>query len=94
MIVANAGLEPAVVVEKVRNGTGNFGYNARSDEYGDLWRDGRARPHQGHPVRAAERGVRGEPAAHHRGDGRRDPQEEEAGRGGGGHGGGMGGMDF
>jgi chaperonin GroEL len=36
MIVANAGLEPAVVVEKVRNGEGNFGYNARSGEYGDL----------------------------------------------------------
>jgi chaperonin GroEL len=36
MIVANGGLEPAVVVEKVRNGTGNFGFNARSGEYGDL----------------------------------------------------------
>jgi chaperonin GroEL len=36
MIVANGGMEPAVVVDKVRNGTGNFGYNARSGEYGDL----------------------------------------------------------
>ena len=36
MIVANAGLEPAVVVERVRNGEGNFGYNARTGEYGDL----------------------------------------------------------
>ena len=37
MIVSNAGLEPAVVVEKVRNGDGGFGYNARSAEYGDLF---------------------------------------------------------
>ncbi len=36
MIVANGGLEPAVVLEKVRNGDGSFGYNARSGEYGDL----------------------------------------------------------
>ncbi|MCB9674987.1 MAG: chaperonin GroEL [Alphaproteobacteria bacterium] len=36
MIVSNAGLEPAVIVEKVLNGDGNFGYNARSGEYGDL----------------------------------------------------------
>jgi chaperonin GroEL len=36
MIVANGGLEPAVVVDKVRNGAGSFGYNARSGEYGDL----------------------------------------------------------
>ena len=36
MITNNAGLEPAVIVEKVLNGEGNFGYNARSGEYGDL----------------------------------------------------------
>jgi len=36
MIVANGGMEPAVVVEKVKNGTGNYGYNARTGEYGDL----------------------------------------------------------
>ncbi len=36
MIVSNAGMEPAVVVEKVLNGEGGFGYNARSGEYGDL----------------------------------------------------------
>lgn len=35
-IVANAGEEPAVIVEKVRNGQGNFGYNAATGEYGDL----------------------------------------------------------
>lgn len=35
-IVANAGGEGAVVVDKVRAGKGDFGYNARADKYEDL----------------------------------------------------------
>ena len=35
-IVINAGGEGAVVVQKVREGKGDFGYNARTDEYEDL----------------------------------------------------------
>ncbi|MBU3693845.1 MAG: chaperonin GroEL [Rhodocyclaceae bacterium] len=35
-IVANAGDEPSVVINKVLEGTGNFGYNAGSGEYGDM----------------------------------------------------------
>ncbi|KAF0811943.1 60 kDa chaperonin [Andreprevotia sp. IGB-42] len=35
-IVANAGDEPSVVVNRVVEGTGNFGYNAATGEYGDL----------------------------------------------------------
>ncbi|HXG46456.1 MAG TPA: chaperonin GroEL, partial [Methylomirabilota bacterium] len=35
-IVANAGGEPSVVVNKVLEGKGNFGYNAQTGEYGDL----------------------------------------------------------
>ncbi len=35
-IVANAGGEGAVVVQKVRDGEGDFGYNARTDVYEDL----------------------------------------------------------
>lgn len=35
-IVANAGGEPSVVVNKVLEGKGNFGYNAGSGEYGDM----------------------------------------------------------
>lgn len=35
-IVFNAGGEGAVVVNKVREGKGDFGYNAREDKYGDL----------------------------------------------------------
>lgn len=35
-IVANAGDEPSVVVNRVLEGKGNFGYNAASSEYGDM----------------------------------------------------------
>ena len=35
-IVANAGAEPSVVINKVLEGKGSFGYNAATDEYGDL----------------------------------------------------------
>ena len=35
-IVANAGDEPSVVVNKVNEGTGNYGYNAQTSEYGDM----------------------------------------------------------
>ncbi|MBV2130754.1 chaperonin GroEL [Arsukibacterium indicum] len=35
-IVANAGEEPSVVVNKVKEGSGNYGYNAATDVYGDM----------------------------------------------------------
>jgi chaperonin GroEL len=35
-IVANAGDEPSVVLNKVGEGKGNYGYNAATGEYGDL----------------------------------------------------------
>lgn len=35
-IVANAGGEGAVVVDKVRQGEGDFGYNAREDKFENL----------------------------------------------------------
>ena len=35
-IVANCGVEPDVVLNKVREGKGPFGYNAATGEYGDL----------------------------------------------------------
>ncbi|NQZ88985.1 MAG: chaperonin GroEL [Colwellia sp.] len=35
-IVANCGDEPSVVLNEVRNGTGNFGYNAGNSTYGDM----------------------------------------------------------
>ena len=36
MIAQNAGDEPSVVVNKVVEGKGNFGYNAATGEYGDM----------------------------------------------------------
>ncbi len=35
-IVANAGAEPSVVLNKVSEGKGNFGFNAQTEQYGDL----------------------------------------------------------
>lgn len=35
-IVLNSGKEPAVIINKVKLGTANFGYNAATDEYGDM----------------------------------------------------------
>ncbi|WP_243042205.1 chaperonin GroEL [Dyella sedimenti] len=35
-IVANAGDEPSVVLNKVKEGQGNFGYNAATGEFGDM----------------------------------------------------------
>ena len=39
-IAINAGVEGSIVVEKVRNGKGGFGYNAQTDEYEDLVKAG------------------------------------------------------
>jgi chaperonin GroEL len=39
-IAYNAGAEPSVVVNRVLEGTGNFGYNAANDTYGDLVEQG------------------------------------------------------
>ena len=33
MIVENAGLEGSVVVNEVKNGKGDYGYNARAEKY-------------------------------------------------------------
>jgi chaperonin GroEL len=35
-IVANAGGEPSVVLNKVTDGQGSFGFNASTEEFGDL----------------------------------------------------------
>ena len=35
-IVANAGAEPSVIVNQVKEGKGNFGYNAANGEFGDM----------------------------------------------------------
>ncbi|MBS0551562.1 MAG: chaperonin GroEL, partial [Proteobacteria bacterium] len=35
-LVANGGLEPSVVLDRVAAGSGAFGFNAATEEYGDL----------------------------------------------------------
>jgi chaperonin GroEL len=35
-IVFNAGAEPSVIVNQVKEGKGNFGYNAATGEFGDM----------------------------------------------------------
>jgi chaperonin GroEL len=40
MIVVNAGLEPAVIIDRVLSGSDAYGYNAREDVYGDMFKMG------------------------------------------------------
>lgn len=39
-ICSNAGLEGAVIVNKVREGEGNYGFNAKTETFGDLRKEG------------------------------------------------------
>ena len=40
MIAENAGVDGSVIIQKVKEGTGDFGYNARTDEYVNLYEAG------------------------------------------------------
>ena len=39
-IAANAGVEGSVIINKIREGEGDFGYNARTDKYVNMFEDG------------------------------------------------------
>ena len=39
-IASNAGWEGSVVLEKIKNGKGSFGFNAATEEFSDLFKDG------------------------------------------------------
>ena len=39
-IAENAGIDGSIVIDKVRNGKGSFGFNARTEEYEDLIKAG------------------------------------------------------
>jgi chaperonin GroEL len=39
-IVTNAGDEPALIISRIKDGEGNFGYNAQTSEFGDLFEMG------------------------------------------------------
>ena len=66
MIAYNAGDEPSVVLNKVVEGKGNFGYNAADRPVRRHGRNGRARSDQSHALRAAERCFGCWPDPHHR----------------------------
>ena len=70
-IVANAGDEPSVVVNKVVEGKGNFGFNAQTAEYGDLVEMGVVDPTKVTRFALQNAASVAVAAAHDRGDGRR-----------------------
>jgi chaperonin GroEL len=39
-IAINSGLEGSIIAQKVRDGEGAFGFNARTETYGDLFKEG------------------------------------------------------
>ena len=60
-------MDGGVVVNQMRAGKGNMGFDAARKEYVDLVEAGIIDPDQGGAGRARERGVGGERAAAHRG---------------------------
>ncbi|MFB9068284.1 chaperonin GroEL [Pseudofulvimonas gallinarii] len=93
-IVANAGEEPSVVVNNVKSGNGNYGYNAATGEYGDMVQLGILDPTKvtrsalQHAASIAGLVITTEAMIAEL------PKKEAAADHGHGHGGGMGGMDF
>jgi chaperonin GroEL len=91
-IAGNAGVDGSIVVEKVKNGKGAFGFNAATEEYEDLVKAGVIDPTK--VVRAALQNAASvaslmlttEALVAER------PKKKSGGGGGGGHGGGGGGM--
>jgi chaperonin GroEL len=94
-IVANAGEEGSIVVQKVKEGSGNFGFNAGTGMYGDLVADGVIDPVK--VVRSALQNAASVSGLMLTTEAlvADKPKEEKAPAGGGGHAhGGMGGGDF
>src|SRR5687767_8327139 len=94
-IVANAGDEPSVVLNKVVEGKGNYGYNAQTAQYGDMLEMGVVDPTK--VARAALQNAASVAGLILTTDAMvAETPKEEHSHGGGGHGGmgGMGGMDM
>ena len=91
MIAYNAGDEPSVVINKVVEGKGNFGYNAATGQYGDMVEMGVLDPTK--VTRCALQNAASVAGLILTTDAMVAEQaKEEGGHGGHGHGGGMGGM--
>jgi chaperonin GroEL len=93
-IVANAGGEPSVIVNDVRNGKGGYGYNARTGQFVDLLADGVIDPTK--VVRTALENVASVAGMMLTTEAMiaEKPKKESAGAGAGAGAGGMGGMDM
>ena len=75
-IAQNAGVEGSIVVDKVKNGKGAFGFNAATERVRGPGQGRRHRPDQGRARGAAERGVGRVADADDRGADRREAEEE------------------
>lgn len=64
-IVSNAGEEPSVVANTVKAGEGNYGYNAATEEYGNMIDFGILGSDQSYPFCAAIRSFRCGSDDHH-----------------------------
>ena len=93
-ISGNAGVEGSIVVDKVKNGTGGFGYNAAKDTYEDLIAAGVIDPTK--VVRTALQNAASVASLMLTTEAliAEIPKDEKASGGGGGHSHGPGGMDF
>ena len=85
-IAENAGQDGGVVVSKVAEGKGNFGYNALTDEYTDLVKAGIIDPTKVTRYGPAERRQRQHAAADQRRPDRRHAQGRQTSNGPAGHG--------
>jgi chaperonin GroEL len=96
MIVSNAGAEPSVVMNKVGEGKGSYGYNAATEQYGDMVEMGVLDPTK--VARCALQNAASVAGLILTTDAMiaESPKEDNHNHGGGGHGGmgGMGGMDM
>ena len=91
-IAQNGGVDGSIVIEKVKNGKGAFGYNAQTTEYGDLVEQGVIDPTK--VVRTALQNAASVAALMLTTEAlvAEKPKKEKGASAGGGHGGGMGGM--
>src|SRR4029079_19533027 len=93
-IALNAGVDGSIVVSKVKEGQGSFGYNAQTLEYGDLVKAGVIDPTK--VVRTALQNAASVAGLLLTTDAMiaEKPKKDAPAPAPGGHGGGMGGMDF
>ena len=76
-IAENSGVDGGVVVDRMRGGTGDYGFDASRGQYRRSRRGRHHRSHEGRAHRARERGLGGQRAAADRGDAHRGAGAKE-----------------